>query len=134
MFGYRLVREADWTALQTQLAEKTDKIERLLRELIEARSSERSKATAADLMTTRLNVAELERAQLQHKVTGVPAVAPQITAGPPLRSEAMGASFDMFEDVGDAEAERLRGLKMLHDQEAMPDMPSGAELAAGATP
>lgn len=130
MFGYRLIRDADWQTVQADLATQRGKVESLLRELVEAKASERSKATAADHMTTRLNAVEMEAATLRNKVTGLPTVAPQIQAGPPLRSEAMGASFDLHEDVGDVEAERLRKLGLLHDEEELPAPPSAADLSA----
>lgn len=138
MFGYRLIREADWAALHADLAAvraegraAQDQYTGALVQLAGARASAESRATANDHLTMQLNTAMLERAQLMARVTGMPAVAPQIGTGNPLSAEGIGAGVDLFEDVGDAKALELekRGL-LAHTPGTA--FPSAAALVPGA--
>lgn len=134
MFGYRLVRENDWDRLQTELVGNRAKVEALLRELTETAAVARSKMTAADHMTLRVNALETEAATLRHKLTGLPQVAPQIGKGTPIMSEALGAGADLFADVGDERADELRAAGLLHEEVPAIDYPSAHELSADAIP
>jgi hypothetical protein len=125
MFGYRLIREADYAKLMAERVGLSADRVALLRELATLARDFGSKATMADLLTVRVNVLELEAAQRRHDETGLPATAPQIGRGTPLQNAALGAGVDMFSDVGDENADKLRAAGMLHDDDPF-DLPPPA--------
>jgi hypothetical protein len=157
MFGYRLLRDADYdrllsdrlaleqevrrlqtahhdtvSALHQTLCDRMD-LERgvqakLSDELSAAKAEARSKSTMADLLTTRINVLEQEVALLRNRVTGLPQVVPQIGKGTPIQSAIDGAGADIFEDVGDSRAADLQARGLLHEAEPLVPFPSAAVL------
>jgi hypothetical protein len=138
MFGYRLLRDADYSRLLTAADAKDAEIHRLndvivkMHERVTSTTSEaRSKATMADLMAMRANVLEREAATMRQKLTGLPQIAPEVGKGSPLSSDAMGAGFALLEDVGDAAAEDLIRKGLLHDEDPGGAMPSAAALTDG---
>ena len=91
----------------------------------------RSAKTLYEALLSRLNQLELENAQYRNKLTGLPAIAPQLAKGQPLEGSAIGAGVDLFEDIGDARALSLRDRGILHDDVPIPDPPAAAALTAG---
>lgn len=134
MFGYRLLRERDYDRLQTQLVEERTRNLDLQASLLQSAREAASAQTHRDQLVTRVNVLEAESAQLRHKLTGLPTIAPQIEKGRPLRASEIGAGVDLFEDVGDEKARELRDAGLLHDDLApMPEFPSAEAMSASAT-
>lgn len=121
MFGYRIVREADYDELKNERNTLSEKCFALLREVANLKATAASKAMMSDLLTTRVNVLELDAAQVKHERTGLPATAPQIGRGTPMQNAALGAGVDLFEDVGDDAAQRLADAGLLHDQDPFRD-------------
>lgn len=131
MFGYRLVREEDWAALQAELRAARAKSD-VLREDVARAHAERATARALyESIIARTNVLELEAAQYRNKLTGLPAVAPQLAKGNPLSGSGIGAGVDLFEDVGDERANDMRERGLLHTEEPVPDPPDAATLSSG---
>jgi hypothetical protein len=146
MFGYRLIRDADFLDLrtttaadrqasQTKIDAQTEKIEALLRENGTLKAQAASRAAMYDLIVTRVNLLEHDNATLRNKVTGLPTLVPSIGKGSPIDSASLGAGVDLFADVGDDEAMRLRHEGILHDEGVqLPPAPSAADLAPGGDP
>ena len=144
MFGYRLIRDADYLALrdetasdrrsaQLKIESQSARIEAILRELGEAKSHAAARGAMYDLIAVRVNILEHDNATLRSKVTGLPTIAPSIGKGSPIDSTSLGAGVDLFADVGDEQADRLRNEGILHDDlSTLPPMPSAADLAPGA--
>jgi len=104
-----------------------DRERTLSRELIDATGNERAAQVRADMVTLRVNILELELGEYK-KRAGQPAVVPQISKGPVGAEAFQGAGADLFEDVGDVEAERLRKLDIIApENEIIP--PAAADLA-----
>ena len=135
-FGYRVVRESDWTALQERLTKLEDARIALLRELNEQTATARSASTFKDLLITEVNQTRVEMANLKLKETGQPQQVAQIGKSSAAKNAMLEVGADIFSDVGDAEAERLKALGMLHDDEPpiVEELPSAAELSADAVP
>jgi len=130
MFGYRLVRERDYERLLETLAADKVEIRQLhaaqadtLREFARLSADAARGTTAAAHLTVMHNTAAMERAQLQNKITGVAAVAPQLGHGNPLMADGL----DMFNDVGDERAREMEAAGQLS-----PSFPSAADLTAAA--
>lgn len=122
MLGYRLVRDRDWDDLRAERAALLARIDTLQAHVLELVASEArasadasSAKTKADLLIVDLNHARQQAAIFEHRVTGLPAMAPQIVSGQPRRSEALGAGVDLFEDVGEEAAKELARDGLLHD-------------------
>jgi hypothetical protein len=157
VFGYRMVRNADFDDLQrrvTVLYEKLDtqRVEsaatlaaamarhaRDVAELSAAVSAAKEQAASRlalyETLVPRLNVLETENAQFRSKMTGLPALAPQVVKGTPIMSERIGAGADLFEDVGDTMAEELSARGLLHpgthaNGEHVDRLPSAAAMLA----
>lgn len=128
MFGYRFIRADELDQLRAEVRRLQDTQIALLQEKATLTGQFATKATMADMLTTRVNVLELEAAQARHQKTGLPAVAPQIGRPSAVESAALGAGVDLFEDVGDKEAERLKGAGLLHEAGEF-ELPSARELA-----
>jgi ElaB/YqjD/DUF883 family membrane-anchored ribosome-binding protein len=114
MFGYRLVRDADWRELRDEQARTLaalfaahERILALTGSEATARAEAAGAKTKAELLTVDLNLARHERATYQHKLTGLPALTANIVSGQPRRSEALGAGVDLYDDVGNDVAEVL---------------------------
>jgi hypothetical protein len=129
MLGYRLIPAADLKRLQDERDALYADTLRLHRELTELNGQFHSKATMADFLTTRVNILELESAQRRQQQTGLPTVAPQIGRPTAVESAALSAGVDIFEDVGDQEAERLGKAGLLHDAPPL-ELPSARDLVA----
>lgn len=135
MFGYRLIREKDYDAQQARFEALSGRIDKLtddnvalLMQLANVKAIAAAKTATNDHMKTRLNVVELEAAHLRNKMTGVPAIAPQIGTGNPLSAEGIGAGADLFEDVGDTRAAELEATGMIEAADRT-DFPSAADLS-----
>lgn len=132
MFGYRLVRETDFDELKNERNTLVDERVKLLREMATLKATAASKAMMSDLLTTRVNILELDAAQIKHERTGLPATAPQIGRGNPIQNAMLAAGVDLFSDVGDEEAARLSADGMLHDQDPLEGLVApAAELVPG---
>jgi hypothetical protein len=98
----------------------------LLEELADMQGKLQAALTHADFVTTRVNVLEHEVAQ--YRQLARPEVRTLVAAigKTPVGAELFqGAGADLFEDVGDVEAERLRKLNLLHDPASpLPDVAS----------
>lgn len=127
MFGYRLIPTNELEQLRTDNRNLQARHTALLEEIGTLKGQLGTKATMADMLTTRVNVLELEAAQVRHQKTGLPAVAPQIGRPSAVESAALSAGVDLFEDVGDVEAERLGKAGLLHDSPVL-DLPSARNL------
>lgn len=161
MFGYRLVREADFDALRQELAAARASVDvirakywgdyiAVLKDherdvaqvssvLLAAKEQAASRLAMLELQSTRVNQLELENAQHRHRETGLPAVAPQVVKGSPLVSDKIGAGVDLFADVGDDAAADLESRGLLHGppKHQIDPFPTGADLTeglAGGTP
>lgn len=117
MFGYRLVRESDWTELRAEVTALRSEVAALTTRAAaaEAHGALQSKDTMIDMLTTRLNALEMENAHARHAETGRPAVAATVGIGSPIRSEQMGATADLWNDTGDENARRLKDLDLLDE-------------------
>lgn len=133
MFGYRLLRERDFDRLQQELVETRTRELHLQADLLESTRKESAAQTRGDMLITRVNVLEQEYAALRNKLTGLPAIAPSIEKGQPLRASEIGANVDLFEDVGDEKARELGEAGLLHDTSPTVEFPSAAQLSAAAT-
>jgi hypothetical protein len=129
MLGYRIVREADFTALVDELREVRAARIQLLQQLNDAAAEARSKATMADLLITRCNVLEKQNAIYLSRITALPHDAAAIAKGSPVSSAALGAGADLFEDVGDEAAARLKDRGLLHDAEEVLPFPAARDIA-----
>jgi len=127
MFGYRLIREADFTKLSDRREQLEETRAGLLGQIAQLTASAASKAAMVDLLTTRVNVLEKNAAMKAHAETGLPQHVAEIGRGTPLVSPGLGAGADLFEDVGDQRAEQLRAQGLLHDQDDMP-LPTARDL------
>lgn len=121
--------ELDATVAQARLdvVSALENERRLSRELIDATGNERAAQTRADMVTLRVNVLENEIGQWKQRA-GQPAVVPQIGKSPVGSELFQGAGADLFEDVGDTEAERLRRLDLIAADESIVP-PAAANLA-----
>lgn len=133
MFGYRLCRERDFDQLQADLVATRTRELNLQAELLKSARECSAAQTRGDFLITRVNVLEQEYAQLRNKLTGLPAIAPTIEKGQPLRASEIGANVDLFEDVGDEKARELGEAGLLHDTSPVVNFPSAADLSAAAT-
>lgn len=129
MFGYRLVRDADWADLRADrdaAIAKLDRANNVILVLTASESTARAEAAGAkvkaELLTVDLNLARHERAVYQHKLTGLPAVTASIVSGQPRRSEALGAGVDLFDDVGEEAAQVLEREGLLHRSETAKEL------------
>ena len=116
MFGYRLVRAAEYAELKDELATTRRDIVTLLKNLSAVAVKAASKETMADMLTLRINQVEHELGTLKHSVTGLPVMTTSIAKGSPTQNAALAAGADLFEDVGDEAAQRLRDGGLLHDE------------------
>lgn len=132
MFGYRLLREADFDRLQAELVERRTRELNLQADLLKSARECSAAQTRGDMLITRVNVLEQEYAALRNKLTGLPAIAPSIEKGQPLRASEIGANVDLFEDVGDEKARELAEAGLLHDPGPTVEFPSAADLSAAA--
>jgi hypothetical protein len=114
MFGYRLVRDADWQEFRDEQARTLaalfaaqERILALTASDATARAEAAGAKTKAELLTVDLNLARHERATYQHQLTGLPALTANIVSGQPRRSEALGGGVDLYDDVGNEAAEVL---------------------------
>jgi hypothetical protein len=155
VFGYRLLRDADYDDLKHELAvaiaallaardrDAIGRLEmvqthaadlaRLSAELAAAKEIAAARMAMYEALSVRTNQLELENAQHRHRQSGLPAVAPQVVKGSPLVSDKIGASVDLFEDVGDAAAAELDARGLLHGppKHGLDSFPAGADLSAG---
>jgi len=136
MFGYRLLREADYVELKTELASVRAALiaahldhAKTLTLLADAKATAAARASANDHLVVAVNESKMELGQLRAKITGVPSVVPQIGKGNPLSAEGIGAGVDLFSDVGDEKARELAERGMLHDTPDTMPLPSGAALS-----
>ena len=134
MFGYRLIRDRDYDAIQAEvskLREKVDALQETRAELLAQLAVSAAKAEARgahlDSMIPVMNKAIHDAAQMQSKLTGLPIQAPQVGRGNPLMAEG-GAGIDLFNDVGDEKANELSQMGLLSTGASFP---SAAELAPG---
>ncbi len=137
MFGYRLLRDADYSEMKSELATARAAViaahlehAKTLTQLAEAKATAAARASANDHLVMSVNESKLELGQLRAKVTGMPAIVPQIGKGAPLSAEGIGAGVDLFEDVGDDRARDLGARGLLHDDQAIGAMPAGSELSS----
>ena len=99
----------------------------LLEALADMQGKLQSALAHADFVTTRVNVLEHEVAQFRQIARpDVKQIVPAIGKGPVGAEAYQGAGADLFEDVGDAEAARLKTLGILHDPGADVLVPVGA--------
>lgn len=133
MFGYRLIRERDYDRLLETIDADKGEIRQLhkavadtLRECAQLSATAAGKTATAAHLEVMHNAASMERANLLNKITGVPAVAPQLGHGNPLMSDGV----NMFEDVGDARAREMEAAGQLTP--APFAFPSAADLTAAA--
>ena len=124
MLGYRVVREADWKALNARNAVLEAEVRSYFERLLEKSADARSKGTMADLVITRNNVLEHENGVYREKITGLPALVPRVGTGNPIMSQLNEG--DSFEDVGDEKADELARGGLLHETGDMPAMPAAA--------
>ena len=134
MFGYRLIRDRDYDGVQADVVKLRDKVDtlqdvraELLAQLAVATAKAEARGAHLDSMLPVMNKAIHDAAQLQSKLTGVPAMAPQVGRGNPLMAEG-GAGVDLFNDVGDEKANELEKMGLLSTGASFP---SAAELAPG---
>ena len=134
MFGYRLIRDRDYDAVQAEIVKLRDKVDtlqetraELLGQLAVASAKAEARGAHLDSMLPVMNKAIHDAAQLQSKLTGVPALAPQVGRGNPLMAEG-GAGVDLFNDVGDEKAAELEKMGLLSTGSSFP---TAAELAPG---
>lgn len=134
MFRYRLIRDRDYDAVQAEIVKLRDKVDalqeiraELLSQVAIATAKAEARGAHLDSMLPVMNKAIHDAAQLQSKLTGVPALAPQVGRGNPLMAEG-GAGVDLFNDVGDEKAAELGKMGLLSEG---PGFPSAAELAPG---
>lgn len=125
MFGYRLVRTDEFDELRSH----RQRVLTLLEQIGELKGQLGTRTAMVDLLTMRVNVLEQNAALREHAATGQPVAVAQIGKGSPTVNARLGAGTDLFEDVGDDEADRLKQLGMLHDDDGDFTMPAAAELA-----
>jgi hypothetical protein len=132
MFGYRLVREADWSEMKAEILHLRERVIDYAMKSAEATitGATRSKDTMIDMLSTRLNALELETAHTRHLETGRPTVAATVGIGSPIRSTEVERSADIWEDVGDMAAVDMRENGILGG-DAPPN--AGLESAASMT-
>lgn len=143
MFGYRLVRQSEIDLLHAthaaQLHTLANEVRRLQADrealwerLSDAREKAAARGSLVDMLTMSKNVLEMEVAQLRSKLTGLPAVVPQMGKASPTASTDLGATASLFDDVGDDLARELKAKGLLADDLAE-DLPSAAaeRLAPG---
>jgi hypothetical protein len=99
----------------------------LLRELVAATGREAASAARADFMTLRANLLDTELVQFKQRA-GVPAVAAQVGKMSVGSELFQGAGADLFEDVGDREAERLAAIGVIATPDPI-DVAPAASLA-----
>lgn len=118
MFGYRLVRDADWDELKAEVKTLRGERDAAIKDaaVAHARSDIGAVAARADLMTTRVNALEVEAAHARHAGTGLPAVAATVGVGQPIMTERMNSTAELWEDAGDQAARDLAERGLLHDQ------------------
>ncbi len=156
--AYRLVRSDELAAFQTKLSRAEARVEwmlehfipiavatlardernvtlererALLRELIDKNGELAAAKARADFMTMRANLLDTELTILKQRA-GLPAVSAQVGKTGVGTELFQGAGADLFEDVGDAEAERLAQTGII----ATPDTiaaPAAADLAPAFT-
>jgi len=125
MIGYRLIRSDEYAELRGHRTTVMD----LLKQLGDLREKLGVKTAMVDLLTMRVNVLEANEAQMKHQVAGAPVAFAQLGKGSPVVNARLGAGVDLFEDVGDEEAQRLKDLGMLHeDAFDVPLPPAGKDL------
>lgn len=128
MWGYRLVRDADWTAITAEMAA----LRRQIAEFHLLRTKDAAGLAGAlaraDFMTARNHVLETNLATLEQKWLGVPrslATVHEVGAtASPLEDGLLS-----LEDVGDARAAEMKLKGMLHDDGDELELPSAASLA-----
>jgi hypothetical protein len=137
MFGYRLVRDRDFETQRDHVGRLEGEIRKLYADVVrltdaagKSASIAAAKATMADLLTVEINLLRTEVAQYRFKATGMPQKTADIVHGEPRRSDTLAAGTDLFEDVGDEQAERLRQSGQLHDEIA-PLETGGSAYAVG---
>jgi len=122
MWGYRLVREADFAArerliddLHATIAAKNVELIRRADALGLQLAEARSKSTMADLQAVELTLLRDEVARFRYRATGIPQKTASIVAGEPMRHETLGSGSDLWSDVGDERAEALGKAGLLHE-------------------
>lgn len=126
--GWRLIRSQDLErergkadAAERAAADAAERERDLLRDLADLQGKLQAALTHADFVTTRVNVLEHEVAQFRQLAQPqVNQMVPAIGKRPVVAAAYDGAGADLFEDVGDQEAERLRRAGLLHDAPADP--------------
>jgi hypothetical protein len=89
----------------------------LLEQMADLQGKLQAALTHSDLVTVRVNVLEHENAQFRQLAKpDVKVIVPAVGKSPIGAAMFDGANADLFADVGDNEAERLRAIGMLHDQ------------------
>lgn len=127
MWGYRLVRDADWAAMLAELADMRTRERALMTgRAIDAGDAAAAK-TRADFMTVRNHVLESNLATLEQKWLGVPRTLATVHETP-TNTNPMAEGLLSLEDVGDAQAAELKAKGMLHDDGDDLELPSGAAL------
>lgn len=131
MFGYRLLRETDFDALLADLRAARAAADALQAQLLVITGERSSAKTMYEGLIPRINQLEMENAQFRNKVTGLPAVAPQLARGNPLEGSAIGAGVDLFEDVGDTRARDMRDKGLLSGDDEPEALPTAAAMSSG---
>jgi len=132
MWGYRWIRASEYAELKSDLKKAQGDVVTLLSTLSSARIGQASKSTMAEMLTIRVNQLEHELATLKHHATGLPVMVASIGKGTPMQNAALGAGADLFEDVGDEAAEKLRADGLLHDETSLDELIAPARDLVGA--
>ncbi len=109
--------EATFASGSDALARASTRETELLERLADMQGKLQAALTHSDLVTVRVNVLEHENAQFRQLAKpDVKVIVPAVGKSPIGAAMFDGANADLFADVGDTEAERLRSIGMLHDQ------------------
>lgn len=128
MFGYRLVRDADFDRTVTAVAGLASRVQELLLERAELTGQVAAAKARGDYATLRMNVLEREVALQRQRETGVPQLIATVETE---AADPLGEALASLEDVGDRRAHELASRGLLHDGEDLAAFPSAATLAPG---
>lgn len=129
MFGYRLVREADYAAVQDSLLRVRGRERDLLLERAQLKADAAGAMARADHLTIRNNILEHEVAAFRERATGMPQMVATIQPAPAQAPSVEDATLSTLEDVGDERAHELRSRGLLHDDVDDMAFPSAGDMA-----